>query len=268
MAIAKICRNENHLMLLAVIDRTDRQGINADVQKLAELGKFFNSHVEYMLDNLLDEGLITIDDKEARPEGRPTETATTTVPQSNKSAETQTASHPWTPDTGLVIITLPKRNRQVAVHHFSLTPQGRKQLEERKRELGVLSIAMQRLYHAKNPDELYRAIFWNREWIAFMLYTGILTPNHLKAMLDFLGVEPYRISITEMQEAASDIGLGPDFLSLGVLLSDAIHAVLYFLTTHILMHRLEHRHANSPVVKSEKKKNNPDGDIYFPTMPD
>jgi hypothetical protein len=254
MSIAKICRNSNHLMLLAVIDKTDKQGVNTDVEKLAELGKFFKTHVEYMLDNLLDEGLITIDKSDTRP---------SKSEQSGASKQDQKLQNDH--DSGsssTITITLPKRKTDVAVHHFSLTPAGQKLLQERKQELGKLSVAMQRLYHTKNMDELYHAIFWNRDWIPFMLYTGVITPDYLKAMLKFLGVDAGRLSMTEMQAAASDLGVGPDYFDLGQVLYWGIHPIISFILSHILMRKLEDRHAEK--AKQTKRKNNPDEDMYFP----
>ena len=242
-------------MLLAVIDKTDKEGVNADVEKLAELGKFFKTHVEYMLDNLLDEGLITIDNRgEVKPPKD--DQAGSSVPKDGEERTLESQS------SSTVTITLPKRKTEVAVHHFSLTAAGQKLLEERKQELGKLSVMMQRLYHTKNLDELYRAISWNREWIPFMLYTGVITPDYLKAMLKFLDVDPGRLSMTEIQEAASDIGVGPDYFDLGQVLYWGIHPIISFILSHMLMRKLETTHSEK--AKQVKKKNNPDQDLYIP----
>lgn len=253
LSVAKLCRNENHIMLLAVIDKLDKEGTSADIEKLAELGKFFKIHVEYMLDNLLDEGLISIDD---RGKIRPTDSDTGT---SGKPNDAKPEMHGSSPS---VTITLPKRKTDVAVHHFSLTAAGQKLLQERKQELGRLSVAMQRLYHSKNIDELYRTISWNREWIPLMLYTGVITPDYLKAMLKYLGVDAGKLSMTELQQAASDLGIGPDFFDLGQVLYWGIHPIISFILTHLLIGKLHDKHSEK--ARQAGKKNNPDEDMYFP----
>lgn len=258
--VAKSGQNENHLMLLAIIAKMDREKIDTDVEKLAELGKFFKSHVEYVIENLIEEGLVAIDDRgrsanidEAESGGRASETAPRDEPNAGKSGG----------PAATVTIELPRQKRLVEAHDFSVTQKGMSLLEDTKKELARLSVAMQRLYNTKNRDELYRAIFWNREWLPLMLYTGVLTTTYLSEMMRFLGVDLHRLSLTEMQDEADHLGIGPFVLSAALFIVHPLLAIASYIVSMITMRKLEEQWKiyEKPVEMKDKP---PGSRIYIP----
>jgi hypothetical protein len=255
-------------MLLAVIAKMDREGVDTDIEKLAELGNFFKSHVEYMLDNLLEEGLIVIDDekKASTKSSEAGHRGDGNAPSTSRDEESpRGTAGGLTMATTTVTIKLPRGKRLVEVHDFSVTQKGLSLLEEKKKELAKLSVAMQRLYNTKNRDELYKAIFWNREWIAFMLYTGVLTTDYLKAMMKFLGLDLYRLSMTEMQETLDGLGIDPLLLSAGLFLVHPILAIASYIISMVTMNKLEEKWKQDK-KKAPGMKSTPDGDIYIPEI--
>lgn len=267
---SKLNRNENHLMLLAVISKMDEEGIDTDVEKLVELGKFFKSHVEYMLDNLLEEGLIEIDDENRTKTRKGSENNShhsdkSTFSRDEESSKGGGSVISMTAATTLTI-KLPRQKRLVEVHDFALTQKGKTLLGDKKKELAKLSVAMQRLYNKKNIDELYRAIFWNREWIAFMLYTGVLTTDYLKAMMKFLGLDMYRLSMTETQEKLDDLGIDPGLLSMGLFLVHPLLAIASYIISMIAVGKLEEKAKPEKMKKLKQTGRNIEGEVYIPKL--
>ncbi|GEM_PF-3449694 len=260
---SKFNRNENHLMLLAVIAKMDEERIDTDVEKLAELGKFFKTHVEYMLDNLIEEGLVEIQHDEDKSEerkvhrsdGRDSRTGGTPADDSSTSEQSGGSS------TGTLTIRLPREKRLVDVHDFVVTRTGKALLEEKKKELAKLSVAMQRLYNKRDKEELYKAIFWNREWIAFMLYTGVLTTDYLTTMMKMLGLDMYRLSMTEVQQELSDLGIDPGLLSMGLVFVHPLLAIASYILSMVTMDKLEEKWK-----KKVEEKGKVEGEIYIPRI--
>lgn len=266
---SKLGRNENHLMLLAVIAKMDKEGVESDVETLSELGKFFKSHVEYMLDNLIEEGLVEIEDeyedrssKAGSGDGRGSDKRKhRRDDESTNGTVLSTARSPKP-----VMIRLPREKKLVEVHNFSVSRKGKALLEEKKRDLAKLSVALQRLYNKKDLEELYRAISWNREWIAFMLYTGVLTTDYLEEMLKPLGLDIYRLSMTETQETLHDLGVDPGILSMGMFLAHPLMAIASYIISLVAVGRLEKRARAAKLRKTRKAPGRLEGDIYIPKI--
>lgn len=267
-AVSKLNRNENHLMLLAVIAKMDDEDINTDIERLSDLGKFFKSHVEYMLENLIEEGLVKIEHDDEHKSSRGHDDVSNRGAKSPSTSERDT--YPPTESTestsshAVLTIRLPKAKRLVEVHDFTVTQKGRTLLEEKKKELSTLSVAMQRLYNKKNVDELYRAIFWNREWIAFMLYTGVLTIEYLETMMKLLGLDMYRLSMTEAQETADGLGIDAELLSMGLFLAHPLMAIASYIVSMVTMRKLEEKWKPQKVKKAKEAEGKLDGEIYIP----
>jgi hypothetical protein len=250
-------------MLLAVIAKMDKENVETDVEKLAELGKFFKTHVEYMLENLLDEGLIDISD-EGKTEPRQGSDKTERKGSNGSSKDQAVEAENSMTTTSSVTIKLSRHKKTVEVHDFAITRKGLLLLDEKKKELSKLSVAMQRLYNSKNRDELYRAIFWNREWIALMLYTGVLTTDYLNVMMKFLGLDLYRLSMTESQEALDGLGIDPGLLSMGMVLAHPLLAIASYIISMVAMNKLEATRKPEKAEKHNEAAGKVEGDIYFP----
>ena len=54
----KIVDNENHMLVLSIIQKKDEEGVDTDIEQLAELARLFESHAEYVVFNLLEEDYI------------------------------------------------------------------------------------------------------------------------------------------------------------------------------------------------------------------
>ena len=54
----KIPDNENHMLVLSIIDKKDEEDEATDILYLSELAKMFESHLEYIISNLIDEGYL------------------------------------------------------------------------------------------------------------------------------------------------------------------------------------------------------------------
>ncbi len=261
---SKFNRNENHLMLLTVISKMDEEDIATDVEKLSELGKFFKTHVEYMLENLLEEGLILVDEEKKMKSKKGEERGATgrgsAADDRDSSGE---SSVPLSQTSITLTIKLPRNKRLVEIHDFSLTRKGQVLLEEKKKELAKLSVAMQRLYNKKDIDELYRAIFWNREWMPLMLYTGVLTTEYLKAMMKLLGLDVNRLSMTETQETLDGLGIDPGLLTMGLFLAHPLLAFVSYVICLVTVGKLEQRKPEK-VRKINEAKGKLEGDLYIP----
>ena len=270
MSVAsKFTHDENHLMLLAVIAKMDKERVDADIEKLAELGKFFKSQVEYMLQNLLDDGLIIIDNEKkirlARNASEKREGNNGDLPRPDNEAPYGSGG------AGLsametVTVKLPSQEAQIRVHHLAITQKGLALLEEKKKELAKLSVAMQRLYNTKNRDELYRAIFWNKDWIALMLYTGVLSTNYLKTMMKFLGLDLYRLSMSESKETLLDLGIDIDLLSMGLFIVHPLLAIASYIISHVVTRKLEEKATTMKTNNPIEKLGRPKEDIYMPKI--
>lgn len=261
---SKFNRNENHLMLLAVIARMDGEGIDTDVEKLSELGKFFKSQVEYMLENLLEEGLVKIDDDKVAAPRKAGKAGAASPKESSREEESTGSAGAAAGSSGTLTVSLPRAKRLVQVHDFSVTPKGQALLEEKKKELARLSVAMQRLYNKKDVDELYRAVMWNREWIPLMLYTGVLTTAYLREMMKLLGLDMYRLSMTETQERLDGLGLDPELLSMGLMIVHPLLAIASYIISIVTLGKLEERAKPEKAKKAKEAKGRVEGELYIP----
>jgi len=49
------------MLVLSIIQKKDEEGVDTDIEQLAELARLFESHAEYVIFNLLEEDYIKAD---------------------------------------------------------------------------------------------------------------------------------------------------------------------------------------------------------------
>lgn len=222
-----------------------------------------------MLDNLIEEGLVEIEDKyddRTREAGSGSSRVNDKQRPTREDEPTKGALLSTATSTKTLTIRLPREKTLVEVHDFTVSRKGKALLEEKKKDLAKLSVALQRLYDKKNLEELYRAISWNREWIAFLLYTGVLTTDYLEEMLKLLGLDMYRLSMTETQETLHDLGVDPGILSMGLFLAHPLMVIASYIISLVAVGKLERRAKPAKLRRLREAPGRVEGDIYMPKI--
>jgi hypothetical protein len=216
----KIADNENHMLVLSIIQRKDEEGISTDIEQLAELATLFESHAEYVIFNLLEEEYIKADDN---------------FEQDWKENES--------PDDGNQQGTTTRLEDErpldlLAVQDYDVTQKGKAILEKRLMQLKELVRIMVKLYEKKETEELYNYLVANKDWLPLMLYTEILTMNNLKKILSLLGIDIHKLRQDELQRNLEGLGIDPDLLIGSLFFVSPLAAIVTFVLSRTIMTKL------------------------------
>jgi hypothetical protein len=220
----KIADNENHMLVLSIIQKKDEEGIDTDIEQLAELARLFESHAEYVVFNLLEEDYIKADGnfeqdwKENKNPGDDNQQATTTKLEGEESLDL------------------------LAVQDYNITQKGKAVLEKRLVQLKELVTIMVKLYEKKETEELYNYLVANKDWLPLMLYTQILTMNNLKKILSLLGIDIHRLRQDELQRNLEDLGIDPDLLIGSLFFVAPLAAIITFVLSGTIMRKLSEKY--------------------------
>ena len=220
----KIADNENHMLVLSIIQRKDKEGIDTDIEQLAELATLFESHAEYVIFNLLEEDYIKADNnfeqygKENESPDDDNQQGTTTKLEDEKPLDL------------------------LAVQDYDITQKGKVILEKRLVQLKELVTIMVKLYEKKETEELYNYLVANKDWLPLMLYAEILTMNNLKKILSLLDIDIHRLRQDELQRNLEDLGIDPDLLIGSLFFVTPLAAIITFVLSRAIMTKLSEKY--------------------------
>lgn len=220
----KIADNENHMLVLSIIQRKDEEGISTDIEQLAELATLFESHAEYVIFNLLEEEYIKADDnfeqdwKENESPEYGNQQGTTTRLEDERPLDL------------------------LAVQDYDVTQKGKAILEKRLMQLKELVRIMVKLYEKKETEELYNYLVANKDWLPLMLYTEILTMNNLKKILSLLGIDIHKLRQGELQRNLEGLGIDPDLLIGSLFFVSPLAAIVTFVLSRTIMTKLSEKY--------------------------
>lgn len=212
------------MLVLSIIQKKDEEGVDTDIEQLAELARLFESHAEYVVFNLLEEDYIEADNK--------LEQAGNEVknPQGDDQQVTTTKLEDEKPLDLL------------AVQDYDITQKGMSVLKNRLAQLKELVTIMVKLYEKKDTEELYNYLVANKDWLPLMLYTEILTMNNLKKILSLLGIDIHRLREDELQRNLDDLGIDPDLLTGSLFFVSPLAAIITFVLSRTIMTKLSEKY--------------------------
>ena len=215
----KIPDNENHMLVLSIIDKKDEEDEATDILYLSELAKMFESHLEYIISNLIDEGYL-------RPAGSKEE---------QEKEKSQSGADSQVTVTKVEIERLPDLR---FIQDYQVTQKGKAILQKRKEQLKQLVVTMLKLYEAKDMEELYNYLFANKDWVPLMLHTEILNMNNFKSILSLLGIDLQRLKEDELQKNLNDLGIDPGLLTAGLIFISPLAALIVYIISKVVMNKL------------------------------
>lgn len=212
------------MLVLSIIQKKDEEGVDTDIEQLAELARLFESHAEYVVFNLLEEDYIEADNN--------LEQAGNEVknPQGDDQQVTTTKLEDEKPLDLL------------AVQDYDITQKGMSVLKNRLAQLKELVTIMVKLYEKKDTEELYNYLVANKDWLPLMLYTEILTMNNLKKILSLLGIDIHRLKEDELQRNLEDLGIDPDLLTGSLFFVSPLAAIITFVLSRTIMTKLSEKY--------------------------
>ena len=212
------------MLVLSIIQKKDEEGVDTDIEQLAELARLFESHAEYVVFNLLEEDYIEADNN--------LEQAGNEVknPQGDDQQVTTTKLEDEKPLDLL------------AVQDYDITQKGMSVLKNRLAQLKELVTIMVKLYEKKDTEELYNYLVANKDWLPLMLYTETLTMNNLKKILSLLGIDIRRLREDELQTDLEDLGIDPDLLAGSLFFVSPLAAIIAFVLSRIIMTKLREKY--------------------------
>ncbi len=208
------------MLVLSIIEKKDEEGVDTDIEYIAELARLFKSHAEYVIYNLLNEEYV-------KPKG------------SNEEGRKEKVSHDG--DHSQVTRTKLEGERTqdlLTIQDYDVTQKGKAILEKRQEQLKELVTVMVRLYEKKDTEELYNYVIANKDWIPLMLHTQILSINNLKNVLSLLGIDLPRLREDELQKNLGDLGIDPGLLTAGLIIVNPLAALIAYVLTNVIIGKL------------------------------
>ena len=207
------------MLVLSIIDKKDEEDEATDILYLSELAKMFESHLEYIISNLIDEGYL-------RPAGSKEE---------QEKEKSQSGADSQVTVTKVEIERLPDLR---FIQDYQVTQKGKAILQKRKEQLKQLVVTMLKLYEAKDMEELYNYLFANKDWVPLMLHTEILNMNNFKSILSLLGIDLQRLKEDELQKNLNDLGIDPGLLTAGLIFISPLAALIVYIISKVVMNKL------------------------------
>jgi hypothetical protein len=206
------------MLVLSIIDKKDEEDEATDILYLSELAKMFESHLEYIISNLIDEGYL-------RPAGSKEE----------ENEKSQSGADSQVTVTKVETERLPDLR---FIQDYKVTQKGKAILQKRQEQLKQLVVTMLKLYEAKNIEELYNYLFANKDWIPLMLHIKILNMNNFKSILSLLGIDLQRLKEDELQKNLNDLGIDPGLLTAGLIFISPLAALIVYIISKVVMNKL------------------------------
>jgi hypothetical protein len=195
----------DHFMILAIIAKEDEEGVDSDMEEIAQVVRFFNSEVEYIIHDLLSSGLIL--------KGKIISTDISSLIQKTKEEAKE-------------------------IEDFTATELGLDILSTKKRELEQKWMQIQQIHNSHNKDRLYSSVYAIREWIPFMLYSRVIDTIDLQSMIHTIGVDISKLQVSDLHNTVADLGIDPQLLAAGLVLASPVAGMLaviaYFLANFCL----------------------------------
>jgi len=79
--------------------------------------------------------------------------------------------------------------------------------------------------------------------------------------MKMLGLDMYRLSMTEVQQELSDLGIDPGLLSMGLVFVHPLLAIASYILSMVTMDKLEEKWK-----KKVEEKGKVEGEIYIPRI--
>jgi hypothetical protein len=195
----------DHFMILAIIAKEDEEGVDSDMEEIAQVVRFFKSEVEYIIHDLLSSGLIL--------KGKIISTDISSLIQKTKEEAKE-------------------------IEDFTATELGLDILSTKKRELEQKWMQIQQIHNSHNKDRLYSSVYAIREWIPFMLYSRVIDTIDLQSMIHTIGVDISKLQVSDLHNTVADLGIDPQLLAAGLVLASPVAGMLaviaYFLANFCL----------------------------------
>jgi hypothetical protein len=195
----------DHFMILAIIAKEDEEGVDSDMEEIAQVVRFFNSEVEYIIHDLLSSGLIL--------KGKIISTDISSLIQKTKEEAKE-------------------------IEDFTATELGLDILSTKKRELEQKWMQIQQIHNSHDKDRLYSSVYAIREWIPFMLYSRVIDTIDLQSMIHTIGVDISKLQVSDLHNTVADLGIDPQLLAAGLVLASPVAGMLaviaYFLANFCL----------------------------------
>ena len=197
--------DQDHFMILAIIAKEDEEGVDSDMEEIAQVVRFFKSEVEYIIHDLLSSGLIL--------KGKIISTDISSLIQKTKEEAKE-------------------------IEDFTATELGLDILSTKKRELEQKWMQIQQIHNSHNKDRLYSSVYAIREWIPFMLYSRVIDTIDLQSMIHTIGVDISKLQVSDLHNTVADLGIDPQLLAAGLVLASPVAGMLaviaYFLANFCL----------------------------------
>jgi len=193
-------------MILAIIAKEDREGVDSDIEEIAQVGRFFKSEVQYIIDDLISSGLII--------KGKIISMDSSSLIQKTKTEEAE------------------------GIEDFTATEGGVGILNTKKKELEQKWAQIQEFHKSQDKDHLYSSVYAIREWMPFMLYSSVIDTMDLQSMMRSIGVDINKLQISDLHNSVNDLGIDPQLLAAGLILASPVAGMLaviaYFLANFFL----------------------------------
>ncbi|HXX99054.1 MAG TPA: hypothetical protein VEL11_18340 [Candidatus Bathyarchaeia archaeon] len=196
----------DHFMILAIIAKEDQEGVDSDMEEIAQVVRFFKSEVEYIIHDLLSSGLIL--------KGKTISTDISSLIQTTKTEEAK------------------------EIEDFTATELGLGILSTKKRELEQKWMQIKQIHNSRDKDHLYSSVYAIREWVPFMLYSRVIDTIDLQSMIHSIGIDISKLQVSDLNNTLADLGIDPQLLAAGLVLASPVAGMLaviaYFLANFCL----------------------------------
>lgn len=193
-------------MILAIIAKEDQEGIVGNLEEITQVGIFFKSEVQYIIDDLVSSGLIL--------RGKIISKGIGSLIQETKAEEAK------------------------EVKEFIVTESGLNILINKKKELEQKWTEVKQFRKSHDKYRLNSSVNAIRKWIPFMLYSGVMDTKDLQSVMRSMGADISALQISDLHNTLDDLGIDPPLLAAGLIFASPVAGMLAVIAYLLASFRL------------------------------